>query len=84
MGMKLLQKVRDQTGLKNYSIAQRIRELGHEVTCQGIDGYSKDGAQSIRLAVLVRLRKITGLSWASFGRWLDEEFLFEPETEAKK
>lgn len=75
MGMNLIKKVRDSKQLKNYGIMKALRELGIEITTQGVDGYEKPTAKSMRLDVLCGLRRITGLSWVAFGKLLDEEFL---------
>jgi len=74
MGMKLIEKIRNIKGLKNYGIMKHLRVLGVEVTTQGIDGYDKPTAKGMRLDVLCGLRKITGLSWQQFGKLLDDEF----------
>ena len=76
MGMQLIEKIRRRCGDKNYSIALKIREdLGIPITVQGIDAYERPEAQSMKLSVLCGLRRISGLSWSEFGKWLDDEFL---------
>jgi hypothetical protein len=74
MGMKIIKKVRDTKELKNYGIMKALRDIGVEVTTQGIDGYEKDSARSMRLDVLSGLRRISGVSWEEFGGWIDPEF----------
>lgn len=77
MSMKLIKNIKDTTDLKNYGIMKKLRELGIEVTTQGIDGYEKVTARSTRLDVLCGLRKISGLNWDKFGKLLDSEFFKE-------
>lgn len=72
--MKIIKKVRDSADLKNYGIMKKLRDIGIEVTTQGIDGYEKDSARSMRLDVLSGLRRISGVSWEEFGAWIDSEF----------
>lgn len=74
MGMKLIQKVKDSGNLKNYGIMKGLRGQGIEITTQGIDSYERPDARSMRLDVLCGLRKLAGVSWSQFGKWLDEEF----------
>lgn len=74
MGMKLIKKIKDTKDLKNYGIMKALRSRGIEITTQGIDSYEKPDARSMRLDVLCGLRKLSGLKWADFGKWLDEEF----------
>lgn len=74
MSVKLIKKVRDTANLKNYGIMKALRDLGIEVTTQGIDGYEKETAKSMRLDVLSGLRQISGKSWEDFGEWIDQEF----------
>lgn len=74
--MQLLEKIRAVTGLKNYGISPKMRDgPGVLITIQGLDAYDRDTARSMRLDVLCGLRRITGLSWSEFGKWLDDEFL---------
>ena len=75
--MKLIEKVRKSADLKDYGISKNLRHLGIEVTTQGITSYSKDNARSMRLDVLCGLRKLSGLNWNQFGKWLDDEFFRE-------
>lgn len=76
MGMQLLEKIRTKTGLTNYAISPKMRD-GPKVaiTIQGLDAYDRETARSMRLDVLCGLRKVAGVSWSEFGKWLDEEFL---------
>lgn len=73
MSVKIIKKVRDLSGLKNYGLMKRLRELGVEVTTQGIDGYERETARSMRFDVLSGLRKISGLTWGEFGDLIDAE-----------
>lgn len=75
MAMQVIEKIRRKTGSKNYSIALAVRDLGVPITVQGIDAYERPEAQSMKLAILCSLRRVAGLSWSEFGKWLDEEFL---------
>jgi hypothetical protein len=73
MAMKIIEKIRKVTGLKNYGLMKALRDLGVEVTTQGIDGYERETARSMRFDVLSGLRKISGLSWNEFGKLIDDE-----------
>ena len=73
MSVKLIKKVRDITGLKNYGIMKALRDKGVEITTQGVDGYERDTARSMRLDVLTGLKRISGLSWNEFGKLIDQE-----------
>lgn len=73
--MKLLEKVRAKTGLTDYGISKKLRDLGVEISIPGVSGYNKANAKSMRLDVLAGLQELSGVSWAEFGKWLSEEFL---------
>lgn len=73
--MKWIEKARKITGLTNYGLSKTLRKEGVEVTTQGIDGYFKKQSKSMRLDVLCGLRKLSGVSWAEFGKWLDNDYL---------
>lgn len=73
--MQLIEKIRSKSGMKNYGLALELRNAGIPITVQGIDAYEKPEAQSMKLAVLCGLRRISGLNWSEFGKWLDQEFL---------
>lgn len=79
MRMRILDKVKEvhSAGGKvasNYNVAKRLREIGIEITTQGIDQYDKEQARSMRLDVLVGLKRLSGLNWEKFGKMLEEEF----------
>jgi hypothetical protein len=79
MGMRLVKTIRDALKVKNYGLSPKLRdEVGVEITVQGLDGYDKDTAKSMRLDVLCGLRKVYGKSWDEFGKMLDAEFLPKP------
>ncbi len=75
MRMRFLERIRDWAGKKNYGLMKACREVGVEVTTQGLDGYDKENARSMRLDILCGLRKASGKSWSEVGKALDEEFL---------
>lgn len=77
MRVELFKKTKKKIGgdIKNYSIAKRLREMGVEITVQAIDQYDKTPAKSMRLDALCGLRRMSGMEWQDFGKWLDEEFL---------
>ena len=71
--MKLLDLLREK-GLKPPTLSRKLREvLAVDVSIQGLHQYSD--AKSMRLDVLCGLRKLSGESWASVGKMLDDEFL---------
>lgn len=75
MRMEILGKVRKVTGLKNYSIHKWLRDHGYEITLQGLDGYDKPTAKSMRLDILAGLEDICiahGLPREKFWSWLNE------------
>lgn len=74
MGMQLIRKIREISGLTNYAISKELNQTGVQVTIPGIDAYERPTARSMRLDVLCGLRGISGLTWNQFGKWLDEEF----------
>lgn len=76
MGMQLIEKIRARSGLTNYRIALTLKDqLKIPITIPGVDAYERPEAQSMKLSVLCGLRRVAGLSWSEFGKWLDEEFL---------
>ena len=87
MAMKLIEKIREATGLKNYGIAKSLRALDIEATSQGIDAYEEETARSMRLAVLCRLMEICenhGIPESTFIGWLREEFGSNPKSKKSK
>lgn len=73
MRMKLVRKVRDITGKTIYRLAK-------EVGCNTSTVYQWEaGAKSMRLDYLSKLREVSGLSWANFGKLIDEEFGSKPK-----
>ena len=75
MGMKFLSRIRKLLNETDYGLAKTLNQKGISITIPGISGYNKSSARSMRLDVLCGLRATSGLSWAEFGKWLDEEFL---------
>lgn len=75
MAMQLIEKIRQVTKLKNYGLSKTLREMGINVTTQGIDGYARPECRGMRLDILAGLRKTTGLSWNEIGKLIDSEFL---------
>lgn len=88
MSVEILGKVRKVTGLKNYSIHKRLLELGYDITLQGLDGYDKPTARSMRLDILAGLEDICcgdhKLPRSQFWAWLDEFRGKRKKKEAKK
>lgn len=75
MRMKLLSLVKKERKLTNYGVAKALREeAGVIVTVQGIDQYEKGKARSMRLDVLVGLKRLLGTEWNIVGKVLEEEF----------
>lgn len=74
MGMELLKKIKKAAKLTNYGIAKELNEKNVKITIPGIDAYERDTAKSMRLDVLVGLKRLSGKSWDVFGEWLEEEF----------
>jgi len=71
MTMKaIIKKILDDHGWTTYRLA---KELGTSV--QSIDYVVKSGTKGVRLNTLCKLRRVSGLSWAQFGKELDREFL---------
>lgn len=68
MAVKFLTKIRESLGLTRYGLARRLN-----IPTQSVDYFEKDG-QSLKLSVLVKLRKIGGLTWIQLGKMLDDEF----------
>lgn len=58
MSVEILKKVRDFTGLRNYGIHKRLQEKGCKITLQGLDGYDRTEAKSIRVDVLTCLESL--------------------------
>jgi hypothetical protein len=78
MGMQLMKKIRDFTGMKNYGIHKHLKnELGIKISLQGIDAYDEPTARSMRLDVLIGLEELCHwkkLPRARFWDWIREEF----------
>lgn len=72
--MKLLDQVKRKKGLTNYGVAKTLRSMGVEITTQGVDQYDKGKARSMRLDVLVGLKRILEQDWSAVGKLLEEEF----------
>lgn len=76
MIMKIMDRIRQASKLKDYSLSKELRSRFQiEITIPGINGYSKPESKSMRLDVLCGLRKLSGVSWSEFGKWLDDEFI---------
>lgn len=75
MSVKVLKNTREVKDLTNYGVAKALREVGVDTSASNIDAYERHQSRRMRLDILCGLRKISGKSWAEFGRWLDEDFL---------
>lgn len=76
MSVQILKKIRETTGLKNYGIHKRIASYGCKITLQGLDGYDKATARSIRIDVLNALERLcieNGIAKEVFWNWIKEE-----------
>lgn len=72
--MKLVKKIFHDSGESEYSFA---RKLGVSLqSLQYMLGKTgpKQARRGMRLDVLVKLRKVSGLSWSQFGQLLEGEF----------
>lgn len=77
MGMELIKKVRDITGLTNYGIAKALNKNGVEITISGVGAYEKPSARSMRIDVLLglwALMKPHGTTATKFMAMLEDEF----------
>lgn len=72
IGVNLVKKVQQKRGLTAYKIARALNELGTQVSETAIDLQVRKNAKSMRLDLLSGLRKVAGVSWSEFGRWIDE------------
>lgn len=77
-GMRLIKTIREARELSQYGLA---KQLG--VPSTTILAAEKKG-RSLRLDILAKLRKISGLSWTEFGRLIDQEFLDDETTRRRK
>lgn len=66
--MNFVRYVRERKRLTRYALA---KELG--VPTQSLDHLELKG-RSIRPDVLCRLKRVSGLSWAAFGKLLEREY----------
>lgn len=73
--MKLLDHVKRKRRLTNYGVSKALREEADvQVTVQGIDQYDKGKARSMRLDVLVGLKRLSEDDWSVVGKLLEAEF----------
>jgi hypothetical protein len=72
--MKIIDYIKKTKGLTNYGLSKKLRQIGVEITTQGVDQYDKGRARSMRLDVLLGFKELSGLSWDKFGKLLEEEF----------
>lgn len=76
MSVKILKNIREATGLKNYGIHKAIQAMGCKITLQGLDGYDKPDARSIRIDVLECLEVLCekhGISAEKFRKWRKDD-----------
>lgn len=76
-GVKVIKIIRESKGWSQYRLAQ---EMGIPSTTIL---FAEKKGRSFRLDLLARLRNISGLSWAEFGKLIDAEFLDVDEPEKK-
>lgn len=71
---EIYKEIRENLGISRYALA---KELG--VSTHAIQNAETSEAPRSRIHVdtLCRLRKVSGMTWAQFGKRLDEEFLEE-------
>ncbi len=77
MEMQLLEKVRETTDLTNYGLSKALRDIGVEITTQGLDHYDKSASRSMRLDVLSGLYRLCakeGVTEKQFLTWVNKEF----------
>lgn len=74
MRMDWIKKIQTKQGLTNYGLAKALRNIGVEITTQGIDAYMKPEARSMRLDVLMGLFKLSQLSKDEFMNLILKEF----------
>lgn len=76
MGVKLLENIRKATGLRNYGIHKAIQAMGCKITLQGLDGYDRPEAKSIRIDVQKCLKQLCedhGIPREKFEKWIDAD-----------
>ena len=74
MGVKIVKQVQEKTGLTAYALGKLLG-----VTQQAVRRWNgatkvKTRNEGMSLRVLCKLRRLSGMSWAQFGRELDREF----------
>lgn len=84
MAMEFLKRIKKLKKITNYAISKRLTSEGIPMTIGGVDAYFKPGAKSMRLDVLCGLKRLSGESWETVGKWLDDEFLPNPVLAAQE
>lgn len=65
----IIKIILEKTGWTRYRLA---KEVG--LSTQALDYMIHTDTKGVRLSVLCRLRKVSGLSWSAFGKMLDGQF----------
>ena len=65
--MRFLKKLREDLGLKPYSMAKRLGLLTNTYV------YYEEKAEGIKLEALSDIRRKLGLTWNQLGKMIDEE-----------
>lgn len=66
---RIVEHIRTQLKISSSELARRVG-----VTRQVVSHWEVADAKRINLDHLVKLRKISGLSWSAFGKMLDRDF----------
>lgn len=65
----IIKIILERTGWTRYRLA---KEIG--LSTQALDYMIHTDTKGVRLSVLCKLRKVSGLSWSAFGKVLDGQF----------
>lgn len=60
--------------LTNYTLAKMLNKNGVDITHVGLNGFETE-REDKALKTLVHCRKLSGESWITVGKWLDNDYL---------
>ena len=81
MSMKIVSIVQNKLGVTSYRLGKLLGVSQQIVRIWNGSTETKNKREGMNLKALCKLRKISKMSWARFGRELDAEYLIDDDQE---
>lgn len=70
--LKIISKIKEKKAISTYKLRKELEKEGYKITLQGLRDQERRGSLKRVVGLIVALKKISGVSWLTFGSWLEK------------